>query len=157
MRAEVICEELERLDGAGAELDRLLTAAVELLHESNPRFHWTGVYELGADGALRLGPFVGPPTDHVFIVTGQGVCGAAVAEKRNMNIPDVSKVPYYLPCSAATRSELVVLIRKADRIFGQIDIDSDDHDAFDRDAEQEVQRVADWLAGAYERRAGGVG
>jgi GAF domain-containing protein len=154
MRTEAICEELDRLEAGGAELDRLLAVAVERLHESNPRFHWTGVYELGEDGVLRLGPFVGPPTDHVFIVSGRGVCGAAVAEGRNMNIPDVTKVPYYLPCSAATRSELVVLIRKADRIYAQIDIDSDDFDAFDRDVEQQVQRVADRLAEIYERRTG---
>ena len=55
----------------------------------DPRFHWTGIYELFSDNVLRLGPYVGSPTDHVFIGVGNGVCGTAVAEKRNLNIPDV--------------------------------------------------------------------
>ena len=130
-------------------METLLAWAVEYVHNSNPRFHWTGIYELFPDNVLRLGPFIGAPTDHVFIAVGQGVCGSAVAEKRNKNIPDVSKEPNYLACSSATRSELVVLIRKDNEIFGQIDIDSHDLDAFGPEVVQEVEKVADWLADAY--------
>src|SRR4029450_2408464 len=90
--------------------------AVYPLPPRNPRFHWTGIYELFPDDVLRLGPFIGAPTDHVFIAVGRGVCGSAVAQQRNMNVPDVSKAPEYLACSSATRSELVVLIRKGDTI-----------------------------------------
>ncbi|HEU4437031.1 MAG TPA: GAF domain-containing protein, partial [candidate division Zixibacteria bacterium] len=130
MHVKQICQQLDKLQKEGAGLDKLLKAAVELLHESNPRFHWTGIYELFPDNVLRLGPFVGAPTDHCFIGVGQGVCGTAVAQKRNMNIPDVSKVSNYLACSSATKSELVVLIRKGELIFAQIDIDSHELAAF---------------------------
>jgi GAF domain-containing protein len=133
----------------GATLDEMLTQAVELVHHSNPKFHWTGIYELFPDHVLRLGPFLGAPTNHVFICVGQGVCGSAVAQKKNMNIPDVSKESNYLACSQETRSELVVLIRRGDRIFAQIDIDSHEYAAFDRQAEELVQAVADCLADAY--------
>jgi GAF domain-containing protein len=75
-----------------------------------------------------------------------------VAEKRNMNVPDVSKARNYLACSSATRAELVVLIRKGDRIFAQVDIDSHELDAFDPAAVEQVERVADWLADAYAAR-----
>jgi GAF domain-containing protein len=151
--ADLICEELDRLRAEGAGLEELLESAVERLHGSNPRFHWTGIYELCPGEVLRLGPFVGAPTDHVFIGVGRGVCGTAVAEKRNLNIPDVSKVSNYLACSASTRSELVVLIRKGDRIYAQIDIDSHELDAFAPATVKAVEKVADWLAEAYERRA----
>src|SRR5881296_4212130 len=107
MNAEIICRELDRLKQRGAALEDLLASAVELLHESNPRFHWTGIYELFPDNVLRLGPFIGAPTDHVFIAVGRGICGTAVAEMRNINVPDVSKAQNYLACSASTRSELV--------------------------------------------------
>lgn len=147
-----ICADLERLRTEGASLERLLEESVRLLHESNPRFHWTGIYELFPDGVLRLGPFLGAPTDHVFIAVGRGVCGTAVAERRNINVPDVRKVSNYLACSTATRSELVVLIRKGDRIFSQIDIDSHDCDAFDPDTVAEVEQVAAWLAEIYQER-----
>ena len=151
MHAKEICQKLEQMQKGGANLDKLLTSAVELLHHSNPRFHWTGIYELFPDNVLRLGPFVGAPTDHCFIGAGQGVCGSAVAEKRNMNIPDVSKVSNYLACSTATRSELVILIRKGETIFAQIDIDSHELAAFDEETEKQVEEVADWLARIYER------
>ena len=42
--------------------------------------------------------------------------GTAVAEKRNMNIPDVRRLSNYLACSTETRSELVVLIRSGEAI-----------------------------------------
>ena len=77
------------------------------------------------------------------------MCGSAVAEKRNMNIPDVSCHTNYLPCSSETKSELVVLIRSEDVIHAQIDIDSHQLAAFDEDAVSNVQKVADWLARAY--------
>ncbi len=149
MTGEEICQELERSKKEGAGLDKLLARAVELLHNSNPRFDWTGIYELFPDNVLRLGHFVGAPTEHVFIGVGQGVCGTAVAEKRNINVPDVSKAPNYLACSAATKSELVVLIRRGDVIFSQIDIDSRQYDAFDLETVQVVEKVADWLANIY--------
>src|SRR5881296_3674346 len=138
-----ICETLERMMASGASLEEVLRRSVEELHASNKHFHWTGIYELFPDDVLRLGPFVGAPTDHVFI---------AVAEKRNINVPDVSKAPNYLACSAATRSELVVLIRKGKTIFAQIDVDSHDLDAFDSDTVDQVEMVADCLARAYARR-----
>ena len=119
--------------------------AVDFLHHAHPDFHWTGVYELVPDNVLRLGPFVGAPTDHVFISVGKGVCGSAVAERRDKNVPDVSKEPNYLACSSSTRSELVVLIRKDEPIFAQIDIDSHEIDAFDaahRNRSQESGRLA---------------
>ncbi len=152
MTAQEICTELDRLRSAGSDFEGILAAAVDKLHESDPRFHWTGIYELYPDDVLRLGPFVGAATDHVFIGVGRGVCGTAVAEKRNLNIPDVSKESNYLACSAATRSELVVLIRKGDRIFAQIDIDSHEFDAFDAEAVDRVEQVAEWLADVYYDR-----
>ncbi|HXU11059.1 MAG TPA: GAF domain-containing protein [Candidatus Binatia bacterium] len=154
MIGKQICRALEVMMNEGAGLEKVLATAVDHLHRSNPRFHWTGIYELYPDNVLRLGPFIGAPTDHVFIAVGRGICGTAVAEKRNIVVPDVSKAPNYLACSTATRSELVILIRKGDRIFAQIDIDSHDLDAFDAATVADVEQVADWLAGAYVRTVG---
>jgi len=148
---------LARLDAMvveGAPFETLLEEAVRGTHELDSRFHWTGVYELFPDGTLRLGPFVGAPTEHVFIGYGQGICGTAVAERRNLNVPDVSRVGNYLACSTDTRSELVVLIRTGERIHGQLDIDSHQLAAFDAGAEAQVQAVADWLARLYASREG---
>ena len=153
MTIDQVIGRLDELQASGAEFEALLEAAVHGVHELDPRFHWTGIYELFPGDLLRLGPFIGAPTEHCFIGVGKGVCGSAVAERRNMNIPDVSRHSNYLPCSSQTKSELVVLIRTGDAIHAQIDIDSHQLAAFDDDAVAKVQRVADWLAHAYARRA----
>lgn len=153
MTVDDLIARLDQLSREGAPLERLLDEAMRGLHETDPRFHWTGVYELFEDDMLRLGPFVGAPTDHVFIGVGNGVCGTAVAERRNMNVPDVREITNYLACSTETRSELVVLIRSGETIHGQIDIDSHRVAAFDESTVAQVQRVADWLAKAYAAQA----
>ena len=152
MTVEQILVQLEELQADGASIERLLEAAVHGVHQLDPRFHWTGIYELFPDDVLRLGPYIGAPTEHCFIGVGKGVCGSAVAEKRNMNIPDVSLHANYLACSSETKSELVVLIRSGDVIHAQIDIDSHELAAFDDDTVAYVQRVADCLAHAYVAR-----
>lgn len=148
-----ICNALNKKASDGAGFRELLTEAVRLLHESNEQFHWTGIYELLPGNILQLGPFLGAPTDHVVIAVGSGVCGSAVADRCNKNIPDVTKETNYLACSSATRSELVVLIQMDGTIYAQVDIDSHDVDAFDARATTDVQNVADWLADAYAARA----
>ena len=149
MTVDELIARLDALAASGAEFELVLEAAVQGVHQLDPRFHWTGIYELFPDNVLRLGPFIGAPTEHVFIGVGKGVCGTAVAEKRNMNIPDVSRTPNYLACSSDTRSELVVLIRDGDTIHAQIDIDSHELAAFDESTVTQVERVADWLAHLY--------
>ncbi len=153
MTIDELINELKRLVAEQAELSTIMETAVRQLHETQVRFDWTGIYELFEDGMLRLGPFVGAPTDHVFIGVGNGVCGTAVAERRNINISDVREVDNYLACSAETRSELVVLIRDDKTIYAQIDIDSHTVGAFDEATVRDVERIADVLAEVYARHA----
>jgi len=108
---------------------------------------YTGVYLYMLHGdLLKLEAFDGRPTDHTEIPVGTGICGQAVAEMRDLNIPDVGQADGYLACSIETKSELVVLIRRHDEILGQIDIDSDTPDGFDAAEEAAVREVADALA-----------
>jgi L-methionine (R)-S-oxide reductase len=122
-----------------------LRAAVENLHRAFPRHSWTGIYFLRGD-ELVLGPFVGPPTEHVRIPRGRGLCGRAVREEKDLNVADVRSQPEYLACSAGVRSELIVLVRDRGEIVGQIDIDSPEHGAFPREHERAVRAVADAIA-----------
>jgi GAF domain-containing protein len=152
MTVRELIAEVEERTAAGDALDAILETAVRKLHETDPRFDWTGIYELFPDDVLRLGPFVGAPTEHVFIGAGNGVCGTAVAERRNINVPDVRDLDNYLACSTETRSELVVLIRDGDEIFAQIDIDSHQVAAFDDDTVRAVEELAEALAKVYRAR-----
>jgi len=136
--------------------DALLRCAVRSVGSSDEeRFSWVGVYLLNGEGdELWLHNYVGTPTEHAKIPVGTGVCGRAVAERANLNIPDVSADEGYLECSPHVQSELVVLIRAGDEIFGQIDIDSDEANAFTEDDQMALMLIADKLAEqlAAERR-----
>lgn len=122
-----------------------LGAAVRYVASLSPRFNWVGIYILKGK-YLELGPFVGDDTEHRRIPVGKGVCGTAVAEGADQNVPDVGKLENYLACSLETRSELVVLIREGGRpdgrVLGQIDIDSHTPAAFGPEQEAAVKRVA---------------
>jgi GAF domain-containing protein len=108
---------------------------------------YTSVYMYMLQGdELVLEAYAGRDTDHTRIPVGTGVCGTAVATGKDQNVPDVRAVENYLACNTWTRSELVVLIRRGDRILGQIDVDSDEPDPFTATEEAEVRRVADALA-----------
>ena len=123
----------------------LLQLAATKIRESGPPY--TGVYMYMVHGdQLELEAYDGRPTILTSIAVGNGMCGKAVAEKRDLNIPDVSTADGYLSCSIETKSELVVLIRRHDEILGEIDIDSDVLEGFSRAEEAAVREVADALA-----------
>ncbi|MCJ7628266.1 MAG: GAF domain-containing protein [Longimicrobiales bacterium] len=69
-------------------------------------------------------------------------------------VPDVSQIDYYIVDNPGMASELVVLIRAGDEIYGVIDIDSMEPNAFTPEDEEAVAMVADKLAEqlAAERR-----
>lgn len=141
----VIVERLaaRRVEGAGR--DELLKEAVRAIESAGETYDWVGIYLLDGD-ELELHDYVGKHTDHTRIAVGRGVCGTAVAEDRDLNIPDVHAIDNYLACSLETVSELVVLIRRADgSIAGQLDLDSDRRAAFGERDETELRKVADWL------------
>ena len=147
MSKGALLTELERARADGATRDDLLRTTVRRIEAADPRYDWVGIYLLEED-TLVLHSYVGRPTEHAEIPVGVGVCGAAIAEGRDMNVPDVRAIENYLACSLETRSELVILIqdRASERIFGQIDLDSDRADAFTAEDERTLQQVADWLA-----------
>jgi GAF domain-containing protein len=119
-----------------------LRSAVEYIASLSPRFNWVGIYLL-KNGYLELGPFIGASTNHTRIPVGRGICGRAVKENKDLNIPDVHQEENYLSCSLETQSELVVLIRdQLGGIVGQIDIDSHSKNAFDPSEEEKVREVA---------------
>lgn len=141
----------ELRDRRDADPNALLRYAVERIYRDGADYDWVGVYLLAGD-QLILHNFLGEATEHTRIPVGRGVCGTAVAEKRDINVPDVTELDNYLACSAGTRSEIVVLIRSRDGILGQIDIDSDTPAAFDERDERELRKVADALGEVLSER-----
>jgi len=123
----------------------LLQMACDRIRSWGPPYTSVYAYMLH-DGELVLEAHAGRDTEHVRIPVGAGVCGTAVAEKADQNVPDVTAVGNYLACNAFTKSELVVLIRRGDHVLGQIDVDSDVRDGFGEREHADVKTVADALA-----------
>ena len=122
-----------------------LEEGVRRIHDAFPRHQFTGVYLLRGE-TLELVAFSGPETEHTRIPIGQGLCGKAVTQQRDLDIGDVNAEPEYLACSLTTKSEAIALIWKEGRIIGQIDIDSDTAGAFGTDAMRQLRACADLLA-----------
>ncbi len=126
----------ERLHGDLAALlqgerDPIANAAnmAALLYHGLSDLNWAGCYILRGD-TLVLGPFQGKPAC-VRIPVGRGVCGAAVAQARSLVVPDVHAFPGHIACDGASRSELVVPLRRDGRIIGVLDLDSPRLNRFD--------------------------
>jgi len=125
--------------------EELLGMTAERIHAAGPPYTSVYLYMLHGD-ELVLEAFSGRGTEHGRIPVGRGICGTAVAERRDLNIGDVTQVANYLACNLETRSELVVLIRRGPEILGQIDVDSDVAAPFAPEEEEAVRQVADALA-----------
>lgn len=147
LEAGVLLKRIQEMREEGYLSDAILRESVKTIAKADKKYNWVGVYLLNPDeNVLWLHNYVGEGTEHARIPVGEGVCGTAVAEGKNQNIPDVTAVENYLSCSPRTKSELVVLIRAGDEILGQIDIDSHTPAAFTDEDEEVLGMVADKLA-----------
>jgi putative methionine-R-sulfoxide reductase with GAF domain len=136
----------DTLRNAGGEpLEILLDKMAAALEENFP--HYTGVYIYFLDGdTLVLGPFRGRPTEHTRIPIGAGICGRAARVKETVTVDDVAADAEYIACSLETRSEIVVPIMRGERVFGEIDIDSDVPAAFSAQDRRFLEEVAREIA-----------
>lgn len=115
-------------------------------------FFWVGFYivrETGDEGRgtgeLVLGPFQGDVAC-TRIAFGKGVCGAAWQQGETIVVPDVDAFPGHIACSSLSRSEIVVPLKKGDRVVAVLDVDSDRLDDF-TDADREgLEAVARMIA-----------
>jgi len=113
--------------------DARLQQICNLLHDRLNNYTWVGFYFANTkQKTLHLGPYCGAPTDHTCIPFGKGICGQVALSNDNFLVPDVQKQDNYIACSLSVKSELVVPLFVDGKNIGQIDIDSDQIDAFDQ-------------------------
>jgi L-methionine (R)-S-oxide reductase len=152
-----IAAEIEDFSRKAADLAALEQFAVELIARRLPHYNWVGFYMLDPGDAemLVLGAFVGAPTEHTRIPVSRGICGAAVAQGETIVVDDVRADPRYLACSIETRSEIVVPIRVAGKIVGEIDIDSHSAAAFGAEDRAFLEKCAAVIGAFLARTAKG--
>lgn len=136
-------------DGAGGlGRDESLRHAVRTLKAEVPYYTWVGIYLLEGN-ELVLHNFIGKPSPHTRIALNQGICGAAASSGETLIVPDVNADPRYLACSIETKSEIVVPIRAGRGIVGEIDIDSDQPDAFHAEDKRLLEALAARLGESF--------
>jgi GAF domain-containing protein len=133
-------EILNRIRKIAKDYENIIEKTVDTLKEI-PNYDWVGIY-LVEDDYLVLRYFSGKPTVHTKIKIREGICSAAVLDKKTVIVPDVSVDERYIACSIETQSEIVVPIWSADKVIGEIDIDSDSPDVFDSLDKHMLEMVA---------------
>lgn len=155
-RQRIYTEILKRiealLEGETDWIAAMATVAAEL-HHTFPHFHWTGFYRAVPDRQLIVGPYQG---GHgcLRIPFSRGVCGAAARTGDTQIVPDVSAFPGHIACSSTTRSEIVVpILTPANRLLAVLDVDSDEHAAFDQTDRINLERLCRQLGHQFEEAA----
>lgn len=108
--------------------------------------NWAGFYRLQGD-QLVLGPFQGKPAC-LRIPAGKGVCGKALSTGQSQRVGDVQQFPGHIACDPASRSELVVLVKKGDDILGVLDLDSPRQNRFTPEDEALMEQLAGLVQGS---------
>ncbi|RNC85091.1 MAG: GAF domain-containing protein [Winogradskyella sp.] len=148
----MIFEELKSLTTAitsdkTLSLDEKLLKICELLEANIDYYNWVGFYfKNGNKNELKLGPYVGEPTDHTIIPFGKGICGQVAVSNQNFVVPDVSAQDNYIACSITVKAEIVIPIFVNGENIGQIDIDSNTPDPFTEKDERFLEFVCEEVA-----------
>ncbi len=157
-REKAYIETLETLAEIGREvaaildLEQLLERVATLVHKV-VSYRTFGIFLLDERRglleqklAIRYGDHAGFP----HLKLGEGLIGHAAADKKVINVPDVTRDPRYLPWVEDCRSELAVPLLVKDRCIGVMDLESPDLDAFGKHDVEVLSALASQVAVAIE-------
>lgn len=132
----------EIVSNSNETIEKRMLQICELLEANVAYYNWVGFYFKNGDkNELKLGPYVGAPTDHTIIPFGKGICGQVAVSNQNFVVPDVSAQDNYIACSITVKAEIVVPIFVNGENVGQIDIDSNTPDPFTSEDERFLEYV----------------
>lgn len=150
-----LLKEIQEMREDGYLSDALLRFAARTLNEGDERFDWVGAYLYNEkDNELWLHNYLGPRTEVAKIPLGEGVAGKAAAEKVHQNVPHLEELEDYEAPGANASSELAVVIKAGDELFGVLDFNSMEPEAFTDEDVSAISMVAEKLAEQFvaERR-----
>ena len=128
-------------------VDQRLLNICEILDANISYYNWVGFYFKNGDkDELKLGPYVGEPTDHIIIPFGKGICGQVAVSNENFVVADVAAQDNYIACSITVKAEIVIPIFLNGENIGQIDIDSNTPDPFTEADERFLEFVCKEVA-----------
>ncbi len=131
-------------------IDDKLLRICELLEAKIKHYNWVGFYFKNGDkNELKLGPYIGEPTDHYIIPFGKGICGQVAVSNENFVVPDVKIQDNYIACSITVKAEIVIPIFVNEENIGQIDIDSNTPNPFTEKDERFLEFVCGEVSRLY--------
>jgi L-methionine (R)-S-oxide reductase len=134
----------EIVSNTNETVENRLLQICELLDSNIDYYNWVGFYfRNGNKEELKLGPYVGAPTDHTIIPFGKGICGQVALSNQNFVVPDVAAQDNYIACSITVKAEIVIPIFVNGENIGQIDIDSNTPDPFTEADERFLEFVCE--------------
>lgn len=146
---QTILPQIQALIAGETDLTANMANIVAVLHNTF-HFLWTGFYlvktnaNANANAELVLGPFQGPVAC-TRIHYNKGVCGTAWAQNKTLIVPDVHQFPGHIACSSASKSEIVVPIRRNNDPNGEViavlDIDSAACNTFDTIDQRYLEQI----------------
>ena len=92
-------------------------------------FFWVGFYLVKGE-QLVLGPFQGPIAC-TRIPKGRGVCGVSWEKSETLVVPNVDEFDGHIACSALTKSEIVIPVKRSASVIAVLDVDSARMNEFD--------------------------
>ena len=144
-----LLEELREIVSSAAPRIQKLQVVAALIRNSD-NYRWVGLYEIDErEGEVINLVWDGPgaPKYPRFPI-GKGLTGAAIQDRKAINVGDVFSDPRYLTAFGSTRSEIIVPIldQRRGKTVGTIDVESDRVNAFNRDTEKALVACADVIA-----------
>ncbi len=94
-------------------------------------YRWVGVYDVsGEEVAILAWSGPGAP-EHTKFSVGEGLTGAAIAEKKTVIVGDVRNDARYLTAFGSTLSEIIVpVLSPSGGVIGTVDVESERANAF---------------------------
>lgn len=133
-----------RMTAAGAD-DRAVRAKrlAELVRKLGD-YRWVGVYDVDAETVSIIG-WNGPGAPaHPTFPASRGLTGAAIKERKAVNVGDVRGDPRYLSSFSDTISEIIVpvLDPSGERVIGTVVVESERANAFGPSDQRMIEQCA---------------
>lgn len=135
---QTVIPQIQALGVGETDLIANMANIAAVLHQTF-HFWWTGFYLVKGD-ELVLGPFQGPVAC-TRIPYNKGVCGTAWAQAKTLIVPNVHEFAGHIACSSASKSEIVVPIRRDNKIIAVLDIDSAEFNTFDAIDQKYLEQI----------------
>lgn len=107
-------------------------------------YRWVGVYDVDEETVSLLGWHGAGSPQHPTFPIGEGLTGAAIREKKAVNVGDVRSDARYLAAFGDTLSEMIVpvLAPGGGRVIGTVDVESERANAFGAADQQMIEQCA---------------